>query len=51
MPKHASINYRTLDHSTFDVNENAERMVARISDIEISYVRIPMTQAIKGMDT
>ena len=42
---------RALDHSTFDVNENAERMVARVSDIEISYVRIPMTQAIKGMDT
>jgi adenylate cyclase len=42
---------RALDRSTFDVNENAERMVARISDIEISYVRIPMTQTIKGMDT
>jgi adenylate cyclase len=38
---------RALDRSTFDVNENAERMVARISDIEISYVRVPMTQAIK----
>ena len=39
---------RALDHSTFDVNENVERMVARVSDIEISYVRIPMTQAVKG---
>lgn len=39
---------RALDRSTFDVNENAERMVARISNIEISYVRIPMTQSAKG---
>ena len=39
---------RALAHSTFDVNENVERMVARISDIEISYVKIPMTQAVKG---
>jgi adenylate cyclase len=42
---------RALDRSTYDVNENAERMLARVSDIEISYVRIPMTQTIKGMDT
>lgn len=39
---------RALAHSTFSVNENVERMVARISDIEISYVRIPMTQSVKG---
>jgi class 3 adenylate cyclase len=39
---------RALSHSTFNVNENVERMVARISDIEIQYVRIPMTQSIKG---
>ena len=39
---------RALAHSTFDVNENVERMVSRISDIEISYVKIPMTQAVKG---
>jgi class 3 adenylate cyclase len=39
---------RALDRSTFNVNENAERMVARVSDIEISYVRIPMTQSSKG---
>lgn len=38
---------RALDRSTFDVDENVERMVARISDIEIRYVRVPMTQAIK----
>jgi len=39
---------RALDRSTFDVNENVERMTARVSDIEISYVRVPMTQATKG---
>jgi class 3 adenylate cyclase len=39
---------RALSHSTFIINENVERMVARISDIEISYVKIPMTQAVKG---
>ena len=38
---------RALDRSTFNVDENVERMLARISYIEISYVRIPMTQAIK----
>jgi class 3 adenylate cyclase len=40
---------RALDRSSFDVDENVERMVARISNIEISYVRIPMTQSTKGM--
>jgi len=39
---------RALDHSSFDVDENVERMVARISDIEISYVRLPMMQTVKG---
>lgn len=39
---------RALSHSTFNVNENVERMVARISNIEINYVKIPMTQAVKG---
>lgn len=39
---------RALSHSTFTVNENVERMVARISDIEINYVKIPMTQSVKG---
>lgn len=38
---------RALDRSSFSVDQNVERMVARISDIEISYVRVPMTQAIK----
>lgn len=41
---------RALDRSTFDVNENTERMVARVSDIEIRYVRIPMTKANKGLN-
>jgi adenylate cyclase len=35
---------RALATSTFVVPEAAERMVARISDIEINYVRIPMTK-------
>jgi len=35
---------RALEHSTFEVPELAERMVARISDIEIKYVRVPMTE-------
>ena len=39
---------RALARSTFEMSDNIERMVARISDIEISYVRIPMTQAHKG---
>ena len=34
---------RALEHSNFQVPELAERMVARISDIEIKYVRLPMT--------
>jgi hypothetical protein len=37
-----------LHRTAFKVGDNTERMVARISDIEISYVRIPMTQAVKG---
>lgn len=35
---------RALEQSTFEVPELAERMVARISDIEIRYVRVPMTE-------
>jgi len=35
---------RAIEHSDFDIPELAERMVARISDIEIQYVRIPMTE-------
>lgn len=36
---------RALHRTGIALNENVERMVARISDIEIAYVRIPMTQA------
>ena len=35
---------RALDTSEFVVPENTERMVARISDIEIRYVRLAMTE-------
>ncbi len=35
---------RALEHSTFEVPELAEHMVARISDIEIQYIRLPMTE-------
>jgi class 3 adenylate cyclase len=34
---------RAIEHSNYVIPELAERMVARISDIEIQYVRIPMT--------
>ncbi len=36
---------RAIEQSKFEVPETAERMVARISEIEIQYVRIPMTEA------
>ena len=36
---------RALAASSFQVPPYAERMVARISDIEIQYVRLPMTEA------
>jgi class 3 adenylate cyclase len=35
---------RAIEHSDFEIPELAERMVARISDIEIQYVRLPMTE-------
>lgn len=35
---------RAMEHSTLKIPEMAERMVARISDIEIKYVRLPMTE-------
>jgi len=35
---------RAIGRSNFKVPENAERMVARISEIEIKYVRLPMTE-------
>ena len=39
---------RALHRTALKVDENTERMVARISNIEINYVRIPMTRAVKG---
>jgi adenylate cyclase len=38
------ITERALERSTFKLPEQAERMVARISEIEIKYVRLPMTE-------
>ena len=38
---------RALEHSGYVVPELAERMTARISDIEIQYARIPMTESTK----
>ena len=35
---------RALEHAALKIPETAERMVARISDIEIKYVRLPMTE-------
>jgi adenylate cyclase len=35
---------RALEQSDFKIPELAERMVARISQIEIQYVRLPMTE-------
>lgn len=34
---------RAIENSSFVIPERAERMTARISDIKIKYVRIPMT--------
>ena len=38
------ITERALERSTFKLPEQAERMVARISDIQIKYVRLAMTE-------
>ncbi|MFQ5609978.1 MAG: adenylate/guanylate cyclase domain-containing protein [Woeseiaceae bacterium] len=38
------VTQRAIQHSNFEVPDIAERMTARISDIEIEYVRIPMTE-------
>lgn len=38
---------RALEHSHFRIPELAERMTARISEIEIQYVRLPMTEIVK----
>ena len=35
---------RAIERSNFDIPELAERMVARISEIEIKYIRLPMTE-------
>ena len=40
---------RALNRTSLAVDDKVERMIARVSDIEISYVRIPMTQSLKGM--
>ena len=40
------ITKRALEHSSFEIPERAERMVARISEIEIQYVRLPMTEVV-----
>jgi class 3 adenylate cyclase len=39
---------RALERSALTIPETAERMVARISEIEIKYVRLPMTEMEKG---
>lgn len=39
---------RAIEHSSYKIPERAERMTARISEIEIQYVRIPMTEATKA---
>ena len=38
------VTHRAIEHSNFKIPELAERMVARISEIEIQYVRLPMTE-------
>jgi len=38
---------RAIDHSDFEIPELAERMTARISEIEIQYIRLPMTEMVK----
>jgi len=40
------ITERAIERSDFEVPELAERMVARISEIEIQYVRVPMTEVL-----
>ena len=39
---------RAIEHSKFKVPEIADHMTARISEIEIQYVRLPMTEFIKA---
>ena len=40
------VTHRAIEHSRFVIPELAERMVARISEIKIEYVRLPMTEVI-----
>jgi len=39
---------RAVEQSGFEVPELAERLVARISDIEIHYFRMPVTESLAG---
>ena len=39
---------RAIAESSYVASENVERMTARISDIEISYLRLPMTELATG---
>ena len=41
------VTQRAIEHSNFLPPETAEHMVARISDIEIRYLRLPMTELSK----
>lgn len=41
------ITERALNRTGLAVSENTERMIARVSDIEINYIRIPMTRTIR----
>jgi len=38
------VTHRAIENSNLEIPELAERMVARISEIEIQYVRLPMTE-------
>lgn len=40
------ITKRALNHATTEIPELADRMVARISEIEIEYIRLPMTELV-----
>jgi class 3 adenylate cyclase len=42
------VTHRAIEHSNFEIPELAERMTARISEIEIQYVRLPMTEISKN---
>lgn len=42
------VTQRAIEQSSFVIPQLAERMVARISEIEIQYVRLPMTEVAGG---